>query len=121
MVAARISAAPSAPIAGFFGLVRLKLAHALDQPMAVIAPALGFKPQWLNDNPTAANAQRNASLLLDTINAIAYALGGTQSAIHYLNTKQPDFKDETPADQLRQGRLEYLAGYIDELVTLRPD
>jgi len=107
---------------GHDGLISArKLASALQQPMAVIAPALGFKPRWLNENPTAAKAQRNASLLLRTINAIAYALGSTQSAIRYLNTEQPDFKGETPADQLRRGRLEYLAGYIDELVTLRPD
>ena len=98
-----------------------KLATTLHLPMTVVAPALGFKPRWLNENPTAASSQRKASLLLHTMNAIAGALGNKKSVILYLNTEQPDFKGETPADQLKKGRLEYLAGYIDEVVTLRPD
>lgn len=104
------------------GLINVrKLATVLHLPMTVVAPALGFKPRWLNENPTAANAQRKASLLLHTVNTIASALGNKKSVILYLNTEQPDFNGETPADQLKKARLAYLAGYIDELVTLRPD
>lgn len=28
---------------------------------------------------------------------------------------------ETAADQLKKGRLNFLRGYVDEVVTLRPD
>src|ERR1700678_3510320 len=99
-----------------------KLANALQQPMRAIAPALGFKPRWLNENPTAANAQRRATLLLHTINEIAGVFGGEKKyAVIYMNTEQPDFKGETPADQLRKGRLDYLAAYVGELASVRPD
>jgi hypothetical protein len=99
-----------------------KIADELHLPMTTIAPALGFRPRWLNKNPTAANAQRKAALLLQTINAIAGAFGGDKKyAVIYMKTGQPDFKGETPADQLKKGHLEYLAGYIGEVVTMRPD
>jgi len=99
-----------------------KLAEALHLPMTTIAPALGFKPRWLNENPTAANAQRRATLLLHTINEIAGVFGGDKKyAVIYMNTEQPDFKGETPADQLKNGRLDYLAAYVGELASIRPD
>ncbi len=98
-----------------------RLAHALDLPMTTIAPALGFKPRWLNENPTGQNVQPKAVMLLETANELAAALGGKKYVVLYLKTVQPDFKGETAADQLRKGRLNFLRGYVNEVVTLRPD
>lgn len=97
------------------------LARALDLPLSTIAPALAFKVRWLSENPTAQNAQPKAVLLLNAANELAGALGGKKYVVLYLKTAQPDFSGETPADQLKKGRLEFFCGYVDEVVTLRRD
>lgn len=100
--------------------VRL-LAHAIDLPITTLAPALKFSVRWLNENPTSVKVQPKASVLLATVNALAAALGGRKYVVLYMKSPQPDFKGETPADQLKAGRLDYLSGYVDEVTTLRPD
>jgi hypothetical protein len=58
---------------------------------------------------------------LEIVNSLAAALGGRQYVGLYMKSRQPEFNGETPADQLKHGRLDYLRGYVDEVTTLRPD
>lgn len=97
------------------------LADALDLRMTTIAPALGFKSRWLNENPTAQNVQPKAMMLLEMANELAVILGEKKYVPLYLRTEQPDFDNETPADQLKKGRLAFLCGFVNDIYTLRPD
>jgi hypothetical protein len=89
--------------------------------MATVAPALGLSVRWLNENPTGSKVQPKASVLLAIVNELALALGGRKYVVLYMKSPQPDFNGETPADQLKNGRLDYLGGYVNEVATLRPD
>ena len=100
--------------------VRL-LAQALDLPMTTIAPALALKPRWLNANPTGQSFQPKAVILLELVNELATVLGGKKYVVLYLKTEQPDFADETPAEQLKKGRLQFLRSYVHDVATQRPD
>jgi hypothetical protein len=129
MTTAAIEQALRAPIGTFTdevtddrGRVNVRtLAQALDLPMTTIAPALGLSPRWLNENPTGTKVQPKAVMLLEIANELAAALGGKKYVVLYLKSAQPDFNGETPADQLKDGRLAFLRGYVNEVVTLRPD
>jgi len=91
-------------------------------PRVVIAPAIGLSRRWLDENPTAAKAQRKAAVLLHVINSIAAAFNDEKRyVVLYLNTEQPELHNDTPADLLKKGKLESLASYIDEVVAMRPD
>ena len=104
------------------GRINIKLlARILDLPMTTIAPALGLKPRVLNENPTGKSFQSKAIILLDMANELASLLGDKKYVVLYLKTAQPDFKDETPADQLKEGRLQFLRSYVNDAITMKPD
>ena len=104
------------------GRVNIKLlSRALDLPMTTIAPALGLKPRVLNGNPSGKSFQSKAIILLDMANELAQLLGGKKYVVLYLKTAQPDFKDETPADQLKKGRLQFMRTYVNDAITMKPD
>jgi len=129
MVTAVLERTIKAPLGAFTddvtdeqGRVNIKqLARALDLPMTTIAPALGLKPRVLNDNPAGKSFQSNAIILLDMANELAVLLGGKKYVVLYLKTGQPDFKDETPADQLKKGRLQFMRSYVNDAITMKPD
>lgn len=104
------------------GRINIKLlAHALDLPMTTIAPALGLKSRVLNDNPTGKSFQSKAIVLLDMANELASLLGGKKYVVLYLKTAQPDFDGETPADQIKKGRLQFMRSYVNDAITMKPD
>ena len=87
--------------------------------MTTLAPWLGFKVRWLNANPTAANAQERAAVVLLIANTIATEVGDKKYVPVFMRTRQPGLKNETPAEQLRKGRLDYLAAFVGQ--ALYPD
>ena len=95
------------------------LACVLDLPMTTLAPWLGFKVRWLNANPTAANAQERAAVVLLIANTIATEVGDKKYVPVFMRTRQPGLKNDTPAEQLRKGRLDYLAAFVGQ--ALYPD
>jgi hypothetical protein len=95
------------------------LAFVLDLPMTTLAPSLGFKVRWLNANPTAVNAQEKAAVVLLIANTIATEAGDKKYVPVFMRTRQPGLQNETPAEQLRQGRLDYLAAFVGQ--AMHPD
>jgi Protein of unknown function (DUF2384) len=98
-----------------------RLAHELGTEVPVLARALHLKRRLLKRTPDAREAQKDALLLLASLNELADAIGGAEHVRWWLNTPQPEFGGETPLDCLKTGHLDIVVSLAHDIAFLTPD